>query len=114
MEIIVYLPVDTRLVADKNTRSFHRNESRYRDILDVGDEGKILKITPTGTLCLDCDTPPRKTKTNTTSKKETTTFENWEEDVNNSLNINTKKVKEVKVKVNDSLKIKQTTITESF
>ena len=114
MEIILYLPVDTRLVADKNTRSFHRNESRYRDILDVGDEGKVLKITPTGTLCLDCDTPPSQTKRDTTSQKETTTYENWEEDVNNSLNINTKKVKEVKVKVNDSLKIKETTITESF
>ncbi len=54
MEIIIYLPVDTRLVADKNTRSFHRNESRYRDILILGDEEKTLLITPEGTQCLDC------------------------------------------------------------
>lgn len=116
MEIIVYLPVNSKLVADRNTRSFHRNESRYRDILDVGDEGKILLITPTGTKCLDCPNTAKDTNTSATPNtwKEDKTSENWEEDVNNSLNINSKKVKEVKVEVNDSLKIKQTTITESF
>ena len=117
MEIIIYLPVDTRLVADKNTRSFHRNESRYRDILDIGDEGKILLITPTGTKCLDCPSSSNDTKADTTqnsTQQIENKFESWEEEVNGSLNINKKNVKEVKVKVNDSLKIKETTITESF
>ncbi|MDB4175121.1 PspC domain-containing protein [Flavobacteriaceae bacterium] len=117
MEIIIYLPVDTRLVADKNTRSFHRNESRYRDILDIGDEGKILLITPTGTKCLDCPSSSNDTKADTTqnsTQQIENEFESWEEEVNGSLNINKKNVKEVKVKVNDSLKIKETTITESF
>ena len=117
MEIIIYLPVDTRLVADKNTRSFHRNESRYRDILDIGDEGKILLITPTGTKCLDCPSTTNDTKADTTqnsTQQIENKFESWEEEVNGSLNINKKNVKEVKVKVNDSLKIKETTITESF
>ena len=56
MEIILYLPVNTRLIAAQNTKSFHRNESRYRDILNAGDEGKVLLITASGTQCLDCTT----------------------------------------------------------
>ena len=84
MEIIIYLPVDTRLVADKNTRSFHRNESRYRDILDIGDEGKILLITPTGTKCLDCPSSSNDTKADTTqnsTQQIENEFESWEEKV---------------------------------
>jgi phage shock protein PspC (stress-responsive transcriptional regulator) len=115
MEIIIYLPVNTKLIADRNTRSFHRNESRYRDILDVGDEGKVLLITPSGTKCLDCPNSSNNTKAdNTLIEQVESDFESWEEDVNASLNIKKKNVKEVKVKVNDSLKIKEITITESF
>jgi hypothetical protein len=115
MEIILYLPVNTKLIADRNTRSFHRNESRYRDILDVGDEGKVLLITPSGTKCLDCPNSSNNTKANNTLIEQLESgFESWEEDVNGNLNINKKNVKEVKVKVNDSLKIKEITITESF
>ena len=117
IEVILYLPVNTRLIAATNTRSFHRNESRYRDILDIGDEGKILLITPTGTKCLDCPSSSNDTKADTTqnsTQQIENKFESWEEEVNGSLNINKKNVKEVKVKVNDSLKIKETTITESF
>lgn len=54
IEIIVYLPVNTRLIAATNTRSFHENEPIYRDILILDDEEKTLLITPEGTQCLDC------------------------------------------------------------
>ncbi|MDC1363402.1 PspC domain-containing protein [Flavobacteriaceae bacterium] len=117
IEVILYLPVNTKLIAATNTRSFHKNEPIYRDILDIGDEGKILLITPTGTKCLDCPSSSNDTKADTTqnsTQQIENEFESWEEEVNGSLNINKKNVKEVKVKVNDSLKIKETTITESF
>ena len=54
IEVILYLPVNTRLIAATNTRSFHKNEPIYRDILILGDEEKTLLITPGGTQCLDC------------------------------------------------------------
>ncbi|GER59034.1 PspC domain-containing protein [Patiriisocius marinus] len=124
LEIVLYLPVNTTLIADSNTRSFHKNDSRYRDILDVGDEGKQLLITANGTRCLDCGNT---TETNNSNTITTDDFmdddsyednnipaENWEDDVNQSLDIKTNKIKEVKVIVNDSLKTKETTITEQF
>ena len=54
IEVILYLPVNTKLIAATNTRSFHKNEPVYRDILILGDEEKTLLITPEGTQCLDC------------------------------------------------------------
>ena len=54
IEVILYLPVNTKLIAATNTRSFHKNEPIYRDILILGDEEKTLLITPGGTQCLDC------------------------------------------------------------
>ena len=54
IEVILYLPVNTKLIAATNTRSFHKNEPIYRDILILGDEEKTLLITPEGTQCLDC------------------------------------------------------------
>ena len=54
IEVILYLPVNTRLIAATNTRSFHKNEPVYRDILILGDEEKTLLITLEGTQCLDC------------------------------------------------------------
>lgn len=124
LEIVLYLPVNTTLIADSNTRSFHKNDSRYRDILDVGDEGKQLLITANGTRCLDCGNTTETNNSNTITTDDfmdddsyednNTPTENWEDDVNQSLDIKTNKIKEVKVIVNDSLKTKETTITEQF
>lgn len=124
IELVLYLPINTQLVADVNTRSFHKNDRRYRDILDVGDEGKTLLITNNGTRCIDCGKTNKTIEIDTTNKynviitediiQEDRSSGSWEEDVNQSLDINTKKIKKVKVKVNDSLKIKETTITEDF
>ncbi|MCX7547241.1 PspC domain-containing protein [Xanthomarina sp. F1114] len=54
IEIILYLPEGTTLVADENTSSYHSNSSRYNDILEQGMEGYFLKIMDNSMYCLDC------------------------------------------------------------
>jgi len=54
VEITLYLPIGIVLIADYNTYSFHRNSSRYNDILMNGDEEKHLLIQKNKTQCLDC------------------------------------------------------------
>ena len=54
VEIVVYLPEGSILIADENTYSFHRNYARYDDILNNGDEGQHLLIHKGKTECLDC------------------------------------------------------------
>ena len=54
VELVLYLPVGTTLYAEKNTYSFHRNDSRYNDILNNGDEEQYLMILNGDTKCLDC------------------------------------------------------------
>jgi len=56
IELTVYLPVGTVLFADENTYSFHRNDRRFNDILNNGDEEKYLRIVEDGTECLNCPT----------------------------------------------------------
>lgn len=53
--ISLYLPEGSVIRASNNTNSFHRNSSRYNDILESGDEEKFLLITSSGTRCLDCE-----------------------------------------------------------
>ncbi|MGV6829526.1 MAG: PspC domain-containing protein [Flavobacteriales bacterium] len=79
IEIIVYLPEGTVLYADNNTYSFHRNYSRYNDILNNGDEDHYLKIIKNKTVCLDCPIPETQTNNNIE-----TTSEDWEREVHNS------------------------------
>jgi|TARA_R100000479_G_scaffold33554_3_gene14140 phage shock protein PspC (stress-responsive transcriptional regulator) len=55
VEVTVYLPEGSVLIADKNTYSYHRNDSRFEDILNNGDEEKKLLILRDGTQCLDCE-----------------------------------------------------------
>jgi hypothetical protein len=54
VEVVVYLPEGSILIADENTYSFHRNYARYDDILNNGDEGQYLRILKDKTECLDC------------------------------------------------------------
>ena len=54
VELVLHLPVGTTLYAEKNTYSFHRNDSRYNDILNNGDEEQYLMILNDDTKCLDC------------------------------------------------------------
>ncbi|MBT8256407.1 MAG: PspC domain-containing protein [Bacteroidia bacterium] len=69
VEVIVYLPIGSILYADDNTYSFHRNDSHYRDILNIGDEEQYLLIEDGETRCLTC--PP---------KTDESWEENWDDD----------------------------------
>ena len=75
VEVVLYLPVGTILIADSNTYSFHSNSSRYNDILRNGDEEKHLLIQKFKTICLDC---PKSSSIKYNSEGET-----WELEVNN-------------------------------
>jgi hypothetical protein len=54
IELTLYLPVGSYLFAENNTYSFHRNTSRFRDILLNGQEGHYLEILDGKTLCETC------------------------------------------------------------
>jgi hypothetical protein len=54
IEIIIQLPIGSVLFADENTYSYHRNISRYNDILDNRKEEHYLKIAHKSMRCLDC------------------------------------------------------------
>ncbi len=62
VEVIVYLPIGSILYADKNTFSYHRNNSNYKDILKNGDEENYLLINSLKTDCLDCEDASIKAK----------------------------------------------------
>ena len=62
VEVVVYLPIGSILYADKNTFSYHRNNSNYKDILKNGDEEKYLLINSLKTDCLDCEDASIKAK----------------------------------------------------
>ncbi|RZP17486.1 MAG: PspC domain-containing protein [Flavobacteriales bacterium] len=99
VEVIVYLPIGSILYADKNTFSYHRNSSNYKDILKNGDEEKHLLINNLKTVCLDCEdlsfnvepeipSTPNVPKTNLQEKKHDST--QWVEEVNDQFkNLNT-------------------------
>ena len=42
--VVLYLPEDSFLYADKNTYSFHRNYSSYDDVLDNRQEEQLLIV----------------------------------------------------------------------
>jgi hypothetical protein len=75
VEVILYLPIGSILYAEDNTYSFHRNNSRYNDILDNGDEEKYLRILEDETECLDCPTKERKVWNDDDDKT------NWEKEL---------------------------------
>jgi phage shock protein PspC (stress-responsive transcriptional regulator) len=82
IELVLYLPVGTVLFADRNTYSFHRNDSRYDDILNNGDEEHYLRVIEDGTECLDCpsETDSLKSKDNNNT--------DWESELEQEFNEN--------------------------
>jgi phage shock protein PspC (stress-responsive transcriptional regulator) len=76
MDLILYLPEGSVLIADENTYSFHRNYSSSRDILNNGDEGHYLRILKNKTVCLDCPEG---------EKEATMEIQDWEQEVIESL-----------------------------
>ncbi|MDC1355393.1 PspC domain-containing protein [Flavobacteriaceae bacterium] len=54
VEVILTLPIGSVLFPDDNTYSFHRNTSKYNDILDNGNEEHFMKVNHKSMRCLDC------------------------------------------------------------
>jgi phage shock protein PspC (stress-responsive transcriptional regulator) len=81
VELVLYLPVGTVLFADRNTYSFHKNSSRYDDILNNGDEEYFLRILENRTQCLDC-----KEDLDGMIKSNTDENADWENDVEKDFN----------------------------
>jgi hypothetical protein len=88
IEAVLYLPEGTILIAEESTYSFHRNDSRYDDILDNGDEGKQLLILKGKTECINC---PASSNTNSTINRTQSSRSggSWEQEVNDRLDGNT-------------------------
>ncbi len=74
VELTLYLPEGSFLYADRNVYSYHRNSSRYRDILLNGQEEHYLEILDGETRCETC----------LTTKKESIDYEyrviNWDDE----------------------------------
>ncbi|MDQ7917735.1 PspC domain-containing protein [Mesonia sp. MT50] len=56
VKITLYLPEGAILFADENTRTYHRNYSRYEDMLESGQESSYLVVEKNKLNCSDCDT----------------------------------------------------------
>ncbi|TYB77496.1 PspC domain-containing protein [Bizionia saleffrena] len=54
VEITVYLPLGSTLLANENTYRYHKNDSRHNDILDNGMENYYLKVENNTLRCLNC------------------------------------------------------------
>lgn len=54
VRVIVYVPIGSTLIADDDTKSYHRNGSSYRDILDNGYEEEYLKVRNNKLVCKRC------------------------------------------------------------
>jgi hypothetical protein len=55
IEVIVTLPKNAVLFANKNTYSFHRNYDKHQDLLKNGEEEHFLKVKSNTLECLDCN-----------------------------------------------------------
>ncbi len=83
VEVILYLPEGAILYADKNTYSYHRNDSRYRDILNNGDEEKYLVLKNNAFVCDTCtnqESKPQEDEWQYASYEEQNRTPDWEND----------------------------------
>lgn len=87
IEATLYLPEGTILIADETTYSFHRNDSRFHDILDNGDEGKELLILKDKTECINCPATDS-SSTESDPAPSINSSGSWEDEVNQRLNGN--------------------------
>lgn len=72
VEVTVYLPIGATLFADKNTRSYHLNTSRYGDLLKSGMEEHYLTVVSDDLLCVDCPQIKNEVEIDTDSHKNVT------------------------------------------
>ncbi len=54
IQITIFLPEGTVLLADENTAQFHYNSSYFNDILMSGQEGHYLEVRENEAYCEDC------------------------------------------------------------
>ncbi|MBQ0768583.1 MAG: PspC domain-containing protein [Bizionia sp.] len=83
VEITVYLPIGSTVLANENTYRYHRNDSRHNDILDNGMENYYLKVENNKLICSDCPAEN----------------DNTDDDFKVNIDINNKNAK---LKINDS------------
>lgn len=76
VRVIVYVPEGAILYADDNTYSYHRNNSRYRDILKNGDEEKFMRVGRKHLRCIDC--PDSKSNRTSREWESTNDGDEWE------------------------------------
>ena len=98
VQVTLYLPEGTTLFADENTSSFHRNSSRYEDILNSGEEGKYLKILENETSCENCPSEDNWDDFEDDNWNEEYEDEDYEDDFNTRVRVNGE---EVDVRIND-------------
>ena len=84
IQITLWLPEGSVVIADENTYSFHHNDSRYKDILHNGTEGQMLLVHKNKLECLDC--PEKETSENDTTWVYDDETNNWKEEVNKDFN----------------------------
>ncbi len=99
IDITLFLPEGSVLIAEDNTYSYHRNDSRHNDILHNGMEGKSLLILKNKTECLDCPEDEMKQDINEMNASGNA---DWKKDVNQDFSDDTQT--EVKVKKADTIK----------
>ncbi|WP_432410822.1 PspC domain-containing protein [Rasiella sp. SM2506] len=99
IEITLFLPEGSILVAEDNTYSYHRNDSRHNDILHNGMEGKSLLILKNKTQCLDC---PEDQIMDDSNEMDTSATGDWKQDVEKEFTDDTQT--EIKVIKVDSVK----------
>jgi len=95
VEVILYLPEGTYLYADENTYSYHRNDRRYRDILDNGSEEKYLLLQDGDFICDDCPQESRKSNSYQRTQEDQWEYNSnkegekpdWERDSSDGLNL---------------------------
>lgn len=88
VEVVLYLPVGSILYADNNTYSFHRNSSRWDDILNNGDEEQYLLIKNDDTDCLDCPSFEAKIESEDWETKVNESFEYKDKNDGNHIKLN--------------------------
>ncbi|MDT0295695.1 PspC domain-containing protein [Mesonia ostreae] len=70
VKVTLYLPEGSILFADENTRTYHRNYSRYEDILESGQESNYLVVEKNKLNCFNCDTDTSENRFLKDSKKD--------------------------------------------
>ncbi|RDK87069.1 PspC domain-containing protein [Marinirhabdus gelatinilytica] len=109
IDITLFLPEGSILVAEENTYSFHRNDSRYGDILHNGTEGQHLLILKNKAECLDC---PEDDSVEENIETLTSENENWRQEVSEDFGEETET--NIFIKEEDTLQTKTTKVNDSI